>query len=127
MTEENRDTKSMILEEKSWETGGLAERLYSKLNTPEARLAMLVGLAKHNQPARSLQEYIQISPLLFYKKKSIIYTIKTGIYHFVPASVVDPDPHCDRENGSRTDPGSIKGSQNKRGKKLVFLNFLLEL
>ena len=28
-------------------------------------------------------------------------------------SVVDPDPHHDGENGSGTDPGSIKSSQNK--------------
>ena len=33
----------------------------------------------------------------------------------------DPDPHRDGENGSGTDPGSIKSSQNKADKKLVFL------
>ena len=39
----------------------------------------------------------------------------------------DPDPHRDGENGSGTDPGSIKSSQNKGDKKLVFYNFLLDL
>ena len=35
----------------------------------------------------------------------------------------DPDPHRDGENGPGTDPGSIKSSQNKEDKKLVFYNF----
>ena len=32
----------------------------------------------------------------------------------------DPDPHRDGENGSGTDPGSIKGSQNKGDKNVFF-------
>ena len=39
----------------------------------------------------------------------------------------DPDPDRDGENGSGTDPSSIKSSQNKGDNKLVFYNFLLDL
>ena len=40
------------------------------------------------------------------------------------SSVVDPDPHRGGENGSETDPGSIKSSQNKGDKKIVFKYFI---
>ena len=33
---------------------------------------------------------------------------------------MDPDPDREGENGSGTDPGSIKSSQNKWDKNLVF-------
>ena len=41
-------------------------------------------------------------------------------------SVVDPnpDPHRDGENGSGTNLGSIKGSQNK-GENFFFYNFFI--
>ena len=35
----------------------------------------------------------------------------------------DLDPHLDGENGSGTDPGSIKGSQNKGDTKFDFIIF----
>ena len=42
---------------------------------------------------------------------------------------MDPDPHRDGENGSRTDPGSIKSSQNKEDKKFgffaIFIRFII--
>ena len=41
-------------------------------------------------------------------------------YSLLNISVVDPDLHRDEENGSGTDPGSIKGCQNKVDKKLFF-------
>ena len=47
------------------------------------------------------------------KKTNTEYLIK------VSSSVVDPDPHRDGENGSGTDPGSIKRSRNK-GDKFFF-------
>ena len=37
----------------------------------------------------------------------------------------DPDPQRDGENGSGTDPGSLKGSQNKGDKNVFF--FFIEL
>eukprot|EP00088_Acartia_fossae_P055076 TRINITY_DN6395_c0_g1_i4.p1 TRINITY_DN6395_c0_g1~~TRINITY_DN6395_c0_g1_i4.p1 ORF type:complete len:673 (-),score=144.76 TRINITY_DN6395_c0_g1_i4:54-2072(-) len=55
LTAENRITKGMIVSKKEWASGGLAERLYSKLKSPEARLTMLLGLAKYNQPERAKQ------------------------------------------------------------------------
>ena len=45
-----------------------------------------------------------------------------------PHHLAGSDPHHDRENGSGTDPGSIKISQNKGDKKVSFLNiFSLDL
>ena len=51
------------------------------------------------------------------------------------SSVVDPDPVGSASFGrnririvmEKTDPGSIKNSQNKGGKIFVFYNFLLDL
>ncbi len=36
-------------------SGGLAEQLYSSLQTPEARLAILLGTAKYNMFSRTSQ------------------------------------------------------------------------
>ena len=55
MTAENKDGKNMLPEVESWASGGLAETLYSQLNNPAARLAMLVGLARHKQYMRTMQ------------------------------------------------------------------------
>ena len=39
---------------------------------------------------------------------------------------MDPDPHRNRENGSGTDPGNIKSSENKGGKQFfLFLQFFI--
>ena len=48
-------SKQMLPNIKSWATGGLAEKLYSELSDSAARLAMLIGLARHNQPTRAIQ------------------------------------------------------------------------
>ena len=50
--------------------GGLAEKLYSKLQTPEARLAMLLGTAKFGQYSRSAQvcKNFQVLDLILKKK-----------------------------------------------------------
>jgi len=55
LTQENKTTKGMMPNATKWVTGGLAEKLYSKLQTPEARLAMLLGTAKFGQYSRSAQ------------------------------------------------------------------------
>ena len=55
MTPENQDSKNMLPVVQSWAAGGLAETLYSQLNSPAARLAMLLGLARHKQYMRAMQ------------------------------------------------------------------------
>jgi pentatricopeptide repeat domain-containing protein 3 len=55
ITLENKTTKSIFFTNTKWVTGGLAEQLYSRLQTPEARLAMLLGTAKYNQFSRTAQ------------------------------------------------------------------------
>ncbi len=45
---------------RNWNSGGLAEELYSKMAdsiTPEARLALLCGLAKYRENTRAWQMY----------------------------------------------------------------------
>lgn len=55
LTKENKTSKGMLPNSTKWATGGLAEKLYSKLKTPEARLTMLLGTAKFGQFSRSAQ------------------------------------------------------------------------
>ncbi|XP_023319844.1 protein PTCD3 homolog, mitochondrial [Eurytemora carolleeae] len=52
---ENKEPKYFLPGNKSWKSGGLAETLYSKLGTSEARVAMLLGFARHGQVARTMQ------------------------------------------------------------------------
>ena len=49
----------------------------------------------------------------FYTKSSCSAPPFSREVHSLFTSVVDLDPHRDGENGSGTDPGTIKGSQNK--------------
>jgi len=56
LNETNVDLKMALPADAShWEVGGLAEILYAKLGTAEARLAMLMGLARHNKNTMALQ------------------------------------------------------------------------
>jgi len=50
----------MLPDIKAWNAGGLAEKIYSVIKSPEARLAMLLGFARHNQPIRTLQVWGEI-------------------------------------------------------------------
>ena len=56
-----------------------------------------------------------------------LFKMQTCLPGVLISSVVDPDPHRDGENGSGTDPGSIKGSQNKGERKFSFYHFVLDL
>jgi len=61
LTFENRTTKGMIISKTNWSTGGLAEQLYSSLQTPEARLAVLVGTAKYQMFSRTSQMWEEMA------------------------------------------------------------------
>jgi len=60
LTPENQDSKNMLPVVQSWAAGGLAETLYSQLNSPAARLAMLLGLARHKQYMRAMQVWGEV-------------------------------------------------------------------
>jgi len=61
-TSENRTSKGMLPNSTTWEGERiqLAEQLYSGLQTPEARLAMLMGLSKFKEYVRTQQVWGEI-------------------------------------------------------------------
>lgn len=55
LTEESMNSLGMLPRTRTWHTGGVAEQIYSQIGGREARLAMLVGLARHGQKKRARQ------------------------------------------------------------------------
>jgi len=60
LTPDNRDIHHFLPVKAVWQNGGLAGKLYSALATPQARLAMLLGLARFDNITRTMQIWDEI-------------------------------------------------------------------